>query len=203
MTDAPLRFTGIQLYVEAPPPSSVALSPLQICVFGDEAVTVGGVSTVTETVFVFTHPLASVPVTVYVVVAEGETETVVPLSDPGIQSYVFAPTPVSEAEVPLQIEEGEPEAVTVGREFTVTDTVCVFVHPNEDVPVTVYVVFAVGETTTDEPDIDPGIQLYVAAPPLFKVAEDPVQIAGELEVAVTAGAGWKITGVKSVVPEQA
>ena len=48
------------------------------------AVTVGRVNTVIATVDVFTQPLASVPVTVYVVFAEGETETVVPLNDPGI-----------------------------------------------------------------------------------------------------------------------
>lgn len=50
-------------------------------------------------------------------------------------------------------------AVTVGEAITATATVAVFVHPLAAVPVTVYVVFPVGETVTGEPESDPGIHV--------------------------------------------
>jgi|LakMenEpi03Aug12_release.lakeMendotaPanAssembly.Ray.scaffolds.fasta_scaffold3093851_1 hypothetical protein len=48
------------------------------------AVTVGDALTVMRRVDVLVHPLAFVPVTVYVVVVVGDTVTEVPVSDPGI-----------------------------------------------------------------------------------------------------------------------
>lgn len=51
----------------------------------DDAVTVGDAFTVIARVAVPVHPLAAVPVTVYVVVVAGETVTGEPGSDPGIQ----------------------------------------------------------------------------------------------------------------------
>ena len=48
------------------------------------AVTVGEVLTDTDTVAVFVHPLAPVPVTVYVVLEVGLTVIEVPLKLPGI-----------------------------------------------------------------------------------------------------------------------
>ena len=65
---------------------SDVLLPAQIELLDAEAVTVGSGLTVTETVPVFVQPFALVPVTVYVVVDDGETVTVVPLSDPGIHA---------------------------------------------------------------------------------------------------------------------
>ena len=53
---------GLQLYKFAPPAVSVVVPPLHIVAFGD-IIKVGGCSTVTVTVVVLTHPLASVPVT--------------------------------------------------------------------------------------------------------------------------------------------
>lgn len=61
--------------------------------------------------------------------------------------------------LPAQIVFEEAVAVTVGLEFTVTVIVVVFVQPGPLEPVTVYVVVAVGETTTDDPVSDPGIQV--------------------------------------------
>ena len=58
--------------------------PLQIAEELADAVTIGKGFTVTVMFAVFAHPFASVPVTVYVVVAAGETETLELLSEPGI-----------------------------------------------------------------------------------------------------------------------
>ena len=55
---------GLQLYVEAPLAVREVLLPLQIVVEVGETVIVGVVFTVTVTVAVLVHPLASVPVTV-------------------------------------------------------------------------------------------------------------------------------------------
>jgi hypothetical protein len=63
----------------------VTLLPVQMLVLEAEMVTVGEGFTVMVRVAVFVHPLAEVPVTVYVVVVVGETVTVVPVSEPGIQ----------------------------------------------------------------------------------------------------------------------
>ena len=59
--------------------------PLQIEGREALAVTVGVVFTVTVTLPEFVQPFAAVPVTVYVVVVTGETDTLVPDKLPGIQ----------------------------------------------------------------------------------------------------------------------
>jgi hypothetical protein len=158
-TEVPLSDPGIQVYVLAFAPVSVVASPSQIADEDAEAVTEGSVFTTTETVDVFEQPLTSVPVTVYVVVAFGVTETEVPLSDPGIQVYVLALAPVSVVASPSQIVDEDAEAVTDGGVFTVTVIVAVFEQPGPFVPVTVYVVVDAGETVTDEPESEPGIQV--------------------------------------------
>jgi hypothetical protein len=61
--------------------------------------------------------------------------------------------------LPAQIDAFEAEAFTVGFGLTVTATVAVFEHPALTVPVTVYVVVVVGETVTEVPVSDPGIQV--------------------------------------------
>ncbi|MPN04142.1 hypothetical protein SDC9_151378 [bioreactor metagenome] len=63
----------LQLYVDAPLALMVVLLPLQIGDTVADAETEGIAFTVTVTLAVFVQPLA-VPVTVYVVVEDGETE---------------------------------------------------------------------------------------------------------------------------------
>jgi hypothetical protein len=76
---------GIHVYEDVPFAVSVVLSPSQMIGLDADEVTVGCEPTVTVTVSVLVHPLASVPVTVYVVVAAGVTTTLEPLTLPGIQ----------------------------------------------------------------------------------------------------------------------
>lgn len=146
------------MYVAAPEPVSEVLPPLQIVASVAVAVTTGGAPTVTVTCAVFEQP-ADVPVTVYVVVDPGVTVCVAPFRLPGIQLYVVAPLPVNVTELPVQMDELEEVAVTVGVGFTVMVRVAGSVHPFAAVPVTVYVVVVVGETVTVVPDKLPGIQL--------------------------------------------
>lgn len=124
-TVVPLNDPGIHAYVEAPPPVSVVLLPAQMVGLPAEAVTVGVGFTVIIRVPVEVHPLAAVPVTVYVVVMAGETVTGEPLNDPGIHVYVEAPAPVSVVLAPLHIVVDDAVAVTVGEASTVI--VCVVV----------------------------------------------------------------------------
>jgi hypothetical protein len=76
----------------------------------------------------------------------GETLTVVPLREPGIQVYVVAPVPVIEVDVPAQIVAEVVVVPTAGGVLlTVTSTLSVAVHPFAVlVTVTVYVVVDVG-----------------------------------------------------------
>lgn len=111
--------------------------PEQIVVLEAVAVTVGVVLTVTNCVDVLVQPLAAVPVTVYVVVADGVTVTGEPDRGPGNHEYVAAPVAVNVVELPVQIEALEAVAVTVGEALTVIRRVEVAVHPFTFVPVTV------------------------------------------------------------------
>ena len=81
--------------------------------------------------------MASVPVKVYVTVEVGEKAT--PLVTPFVHVYVVAvPLPLNVTEAPLHITELLAVAVTVGREFTVTELTAVLVQPVvEFVPVNV------------------------------------------------------------------
>jgi len=105
------------------------------------------------------HPAELVPVTVYVVVALGVTVLLVPVPNPPDQLYVFAPLAVNSELAPLHTADGLAAAVTVGNGFTVTLTVAVPVHPAELVPVTVYVVVALGVTVLLVPVPNPPDQL--------------------------------------------
>lgn len=154
----PDKLPGIHVYVAAPEPVSEVLPPLQIVASVAVAVTVGGAPTTTVTCAVLEQP-ADVPVIVYVVVEPGVTVCVAPFRLPGIQLYVVAPPPVNVTELPVQMDELEEVAVTVGVGFTVMVRVAGSVHPFAAVPVTVYVVVVVGETVTVVPDKLPGIQL--------------------------------------------
>jgi hypothetical protein len=109
---------------------------------GDAGVTfiVGNGFTETVTVLVLLQPLALVPVTVYVVVEEGDAETVgpvVPLKpDEGAQLYDVPPDPLSVTDEPTQTAGDEGETLIVGLAFTITVTVAVPEQPDV-VPVTV------------------------------------------------------------------
>lgn len=96
--------------------------------------------TLTCTVAAFEQPLALVPTTVYMVVADGEAEglahAVQERELPGVQAYVPAPEAVSVVLLPSQIVTFEP-ALTVGSAFTDTVTVAVLEQPPAVVPVTV------------------------------------------------------------------
>jgi hypothetical protein len=173
--------------------------PKQMVEGVEDAVGVGRGFTVIVTCAVEVHPPES-PVTVYVVVADGLTITLVPVSEPGIHVYVVAPAAVSVVELPLQIVEADADTVTVGVMTTVTVTCAVEVQPPRS-PVTVYVVVTAGETLTTVPDKEPGIQLYVDAPLPVSVVLFPEQIVGDEAVADTVGVGFTVT-VTWLVEEQ-
>jgi hypothetical protein len=80
----PLRLPGIQLKLTAPEPLSVVELPAQRFV-DPLTLTTGTVLTRTVTVEVETHPVADVPVTVYVVLEDGVTVAELPEIFPGIQ----------------------------------------------------------------------------------------------------------------------
>jgi hypothetical protein len=101
------------------------------------AETAGRGFTAIEIFPVAVQPFASVPVTVYVVVAEGESVTEVPLNDPGIHVYVAAPLPVNVVEAPVQIVVLDAVAETIGDVYTVIEIVPVPVQPFASVPVMV------------------------------------------------------------------
>ena len=85
---------------------------------------------------VLVQPFAAVPVTVYVVVVVGETVTVAPVSEPGIQVYVEPPVAVIVVLLPEQIVAFVVVVATVGEGFTVIKRVEVAEQPPV-VPVTV------------------------------------------------------------------
>jgi len=198
VTGEPESDPGIQLYDVAPFPVNVIVSPAQEEDTDEDEVTEGSAFTAMETVDVFEQPFPSVPVTVNVVLVFGETETEVPLSDPGIQLYVFAFAPVSVVASPSQIVDADADAVTDGSVFTTTETVVVFEQPFASVPVTVYVVFVFGATKTEVPLSDPGIQLYVFAFAPVSVVASPSQIVGADAEAATAGNVFTVTVIVAV-----
>ena len=125
--------------------------------------------TVTVTCADAVHPFV-VPVTVYVVKADGLADTFEPVEllneEEGDQKYVVAPLADSIVGNPSQIAVlGETVTITV-----VTETVpCpVDVKPLLSVPVTVYVMVDVGVAVTDEPVVAlkdvAGLHEYVFAP---------------------------------------
>jgi hypothetical protein len=85
VTEEPMSDPGIQLYVEAPLAVSVVEDPEQTVAGAAVAVTFGNGFTVTVTVAVLKQPGPFVPVTVYVVVLDGERTTEDPVKLPGIQ----------------------------------------------------------------------------------------------------------------------
>ena len=108
------------------------------------------------------HPAPVVPVTVYVVVALGVTVMLAVLP-PVFQLYVVPvifELAVNTEVAPLHIAAGLADAVTDGNGFTVTLTVAVPEHPAVLVPVTEYVIVALGVTVMLAV-LPPVFQLYV------------------------------------------
>ena len=104
---------GCQVYVEAPEATKFILLFKQIeFVELGEMLMADGLFTVTVTVFDLTHPLAVMPVTVYVVVTVGETTIDVPLPE-GNQVYPDPLLAVSVELNPLHILAGEAETPIV------------------------------------------------------------------------------------------
>jgi hypothetical protein len=194
---------GDQTYVVAPLAVNVVEVPLQIVISG-LTVTFGTGLTVMVTVDVLLQGPV-VPVTVYVVVADGEATgfATVELLNPaaGDQLYDVAPLAVRLVLNPSQIVV-VPLMVTTGIGTIVTVTVAVAEHPPAD-PVTVYVVVEDGVATGFAIVVllkpVAGNQLYVTAPPAVKFDELPAQILPP-PVAVTEGAEL-IVMVTVPVPE--
>jgi hypothetical protein len=142
----------VHVYVDAPLPVSVTRLPLQIVVAVLLAVTGGSGFTVTVTLLVFVQPFASVPVTVYVVVADGVTVMVEPETGPGIHEYVLAPLAESIAGVPSQIVT-LPFVLTGGAALMVIARLVGALDPQ--------VLSAVTEAV---PDVEPNVTFTVVVP---------------------------------------
>jgi len=174
--------------VLAPLAVNSELAPLHIADGLADADTVGNGFTVTVTVAVPVHPAVLVPVTVYVVVALSVTVLLAPVPNPPDQLYVLAPLAVNSELAPEHIAAGLADADTVGNGFTVTVTVAVPVHPAVLVPVTVYVVVALGVTVLLAPVPNPPDQLYVLAPLAVKTVLCPEHIILGLALTDNTGA---------------
>jgi hypothetical protein len=166
----------------------VVVPPEQIVLNDALLLTVGRGLTVIVLVAIFVQPVALVPVTVYVVVAVGDTVTDDPDKLPGFQVYVAAPFAVSVVVPPEQIVLNDALLLTEGRGLTVIVLVAIFVQPVALVPVTVYVVVAVGDTVTEDPDKLPGFQVYVDPPVALNDKDAPEHIDVLLAFAAIAGA---------------
>src|SRR5688500_15213268 len=94
---------------------------------GKLTLTSGAGFTLTVIVSVSEHPLASVPVTVYVSVVVGLNETL--SRTPWLHAYEFAPPPVKVHASPSHNTPEVAAAVIAGAAFTLTMTVAVFVQP--------------------------------------------------------------------------
>jgi uncharacterized protein Usg len=124
-----------QEYEVAPETVNVALAPEQIAVEEAEALTVGVVLTDKLIVLVFEQPEV-VPVTVKIVVARGETETVLVVA-PVFQEYDVAPEAVKVEVLPEQIAEKVDEILTVGDALTTMFVVAVPLQLGEAIKLTV------------------------------------------------------------------
>jgi hypothetical protein len=168
--------------------------------------TVGFVFTVTVTVLVLLQPLPSVPVTVYVVVVLGVTLWLFPFKVPGSQSKLLLTIGgmALALMVPLApAHKGRgPVVVILGKLYTSTSVVAVFVQPLPSVPVTVYTVYAVG-LTLQVAVAGPPVQVYVLAPPPLSKLLLPLHIMGVPELAVTLGLVLPVTSIVAVFEQPA
>jgi len=88
---------------------------------------------------------------------------------------------------------GTATAVTVGKAFTVTLTVAVFVQPLTAVTVTVYAVVMGGITVLLAPVPNPWLQAYVLAPEAVNTLDSPSQIMTGTATADTMGKACTVT----------
>ena len=141
------------------------------------------------------HPSGVVPVTEYVVVVVGLTVTLGFVPNPFDQLNVvpgISELTISSELSFRQISDGVALAIIVGNGWTVTVTDAVPVHPSCVVPVTEYVVVAVGLTVTlgfvpnpfDQLNVVPGISELT-----IKLELSPRQISVGVAVAVILGNG--------------
>jgi hypothetical protein len=140
--------------------------------------------TVTCVVCVPTHPLAVVPVTVYVVVTVGFAVTVAPLTEDnpvaGDQVYVEAPPALKGEDAPLQIVGDVTDNVVV---VTTTLTVLEAVQPLAAVPVSVYIVLVTGQTVGESvapPDETAGDQANELATTVLVVVLELLKVIDQL-----------------------
>jgi len=156
-------------YVVAPEPLKVTAVPAQT-VWLIPALTLGAAFTVTVACAVLLQPLASVPVTVYVVVDVGVKA--IALFTLLFHAYVVAPDPLKVTAVPAQTVWLIP-ALTLGAATTVTVACAVLLQPLASVPVTVYVAVDVGVKATALFTLL--FHAYVVAPDPLKVTAVPAQ----------------------------
>ena len=93
---------------------------------------------------------------------------------------------------PIQIPDKEAERVTVGLGCTVTSLLADAVHPLLLVTVTVYVVFANGETEIAAV-VGPVFHTYVPPPLAVRVAVAPLQIVTTAGAITATGNGFTVT----------
>ena len=154
-----------------------------------DADTSGTAFTVTVTVATSVQPLL-VPVTVYIVVEDGDAEKEAPLPE-GLHEYDVAPLADTVVLLPLQMVGTDADADTSGTEFTVMVTVATSVHPLL-VPVTVYVVVDDGDAENEDP-LPEGLHEYDVAPLAETVVLLPLQIVGDAAEADTSGTAFTVT----------
>ena len=121
-----------------------------------------------------------------------------PAPNPRLHSYVLAPEADNTLDSPVQIVAGAADVLTVGRAFTVTVTVAVFVQPLAAVPVTVYVVVATGVTVLVAPVPNPWLHSYVLAPEAVITLDSPAQIVAGAADAETKGKAFTVTVIVAV-----
>jgi hypothetical protein len=117
-----------------------------------------------------------------------------------LQTNVLAPLAESVAEPPGQITDGEALTLTTGLGLTVTVTLADAEHPLALVPVTEYVVVALGLTTMLAP-VWPVLHIYVLAPVAVSVVDSPWQITDTDAEAFTEMAAPTVTVTVAVVEQ--
>jgi hypothetical protein len=165
--------------------------PTQIEGIDEERLIVGVGFKNKETVCVDKQPKVEAPITVYTVVAVGVTIAALPVKALGFHVYDAAPFAVS-VELKLgQTAVGEAAAVIVGLPLIINCTVEVELQPVV-VPVTVYTVVLVGETTAALPVNALGFHVYEVAPFAVRVALKPIHTAVGDTAELTVGFGTTI-----------
>ena len=173
---------------------SVAEPPKQISGLAGAISQTGSGFTITVFVHELLHPLASVTVTVYVVVTTGLTVIEAVVSDV-LHRKDTPPDAVSVAELPIQISGSGHEMSQTGSGFTVTVVEHELLQPFASVTVTVYVVVVVGLTVM-EAVVAEVLHRNDVPPDAVSVVEFPIQIAGLAGVILHVGSGFTVTVVE-------